>query len=159
LDVKEIKQIIDIMKRSGLTEFEIEEEGLKMRICRNANGNQPQPTMTAAPYPAPVQAYIPQPEAAPAPAPAAAAPAKEDADAIFIKSPMVGTFYRAPSPESPSFVKEGDRVNSESVVCILEAMKVMNEIHAEVSGVIQEILIENGESVEYGQPLFKLKKA
>jgi len=147
------------MKRSGLTEFEIEEEGLKLRISRDGNGNKAQPAMTAAPYPAPVPAYIPQPEAAPAPAAPAAKAAKEDADAIFVKSPMVGTFYRAPSPESPVFVKEGDKVTSESTVCIVEAMKVMNEIPAEVSGVIQEILVENGDSVEYGQPLFKLKKA
>jgi len=87
-----------------------------------------------------------------------AAPA-EEAGISVVKSPMVGTFYRAPSPESPVFTDVGKKVNAESIVCIIEAMKVMNEIHAEISGTITEVLVENGDSVEYGQPLFKVKTA
>lgn len=142
------------MKRASLTEFEIEEEGLKLRICRSdehkGNGAQIAPGYTAA-----IPAYAPA--AAPAPAPAEKSEVEEKG-IVIIKSPMVGTFYRAPSPESPVFVKEGDIVNSDSPVCIIEAMKVMNEIPAELSGEIKQILVENGDSVEYGQPLFKVKQ-
>lgn len=153
MDLKQIKQIIDIMKRSSLTEFEIEEEGLKLRICRSdEHKNAVAPA--APPYPANVPAYAPPP-----PASAPVEKAAEEEGVILIKSPMVGTFYKASSPESPPFVKVGDAVNSETTVCIIEAMKVMNEIPAEVSGVIKQLLVENGESVEYGQPLFKLKKS
>ncbi len=143
------------MKRASLTEFEIEEEGLKLRICRSdenkGNGAQIAPGYTAMP------AYAPAPAAVPAPAPAEK-PEEEEKGIVIIKSPMVGTFYRAPSPDSPAFVKEGDVVNNDSPVCIIEAMKVMNEIPAELSGEIKQILVENGDSVEYGQPLFKVKQ-
>lgn len=151
MDLKEIKQIVDLMKRSGLTEFSIEEKDLKLRLCRETEKS----FVTAAP--APVQV-------APAPAPAAAgasaaAPAEKKAAPAgpVIKSPMVGTFYRAPSPDSKSFVDVGSVVKADSPVCIIEAMKVMNEIQAEIAGTIAEILVENGEAVEYGQPLFRLK--
>ena len=139
------------MKRSSLTEFEIEEEGLKLRICRS-DENQSNGGHTAPPYPVPVPAYAPPPVAV---APAAA---EEEAGIVLIKSPMVGTFYLAASPDSPAFVKEGDTVNKDSTVCIIEAMKVMNEIPAELAGEIKQFLVENGESVEYGQPLFKVKQ-
>ncbi len=148
MDLKEIKQIVDLMKRSALTEFEIEEKDFKLRICRKNGDYQ----MVSAPAPAPV-AYSAEP--APA-APAAAAPAPVD-ESKLIKSPMVGTFYSSPNPDSPAFVKTGDNVDAESTVCIIEAMKVMNEIKAEVSGKIVEILVQNGESVEYGQPLFRIR--
>lgn len=152
MDLKEIKQIVDLMKRSGLTEFEIEEEGLKLRICRSNGETQniiASPTM--APFPmsqasAPTATPVAEPEAA-----KAVDPAK------LVKSPMVGTFYAAPSPDSPSFAKVGDTVTADTTVCIIEAMKVMNEIKAEVNGTIAEILVENGASVEYNQPLFRLK--
>jgi len=143
------------MKRSSLTEFEIEEEGLKLRICRSdENKGHGGPTVPHYPAPVPI-AYAPQPaeEAVPQ-APAA----EEEKGIVVIKSPMVGTFYLAPSPESPPFVKVGDTVNNDSPVCIIEAMKVMNEIPAELSGEIKQILLENGDSVEYGQPLFKVKQ-
>ncbi len=159
MDIKEIKQIVDIMKRSNLTEFEIEEKDLKLRICREG-GNTPQTVagVTAPPYPV-VTSPVP---VAPAPAAEAstAAPvpaqAKEE-EGDFIVSPMVGTFYQAPSPDSSPFVENGTKVTAESVVCIIEAMKVMNEIHAETSGTILEILVENGDPIEYGQKLFKVK--
>ena len=143
------------MKRSELSEFEFEEDGFKLRLSRQST--QPSaPIVQAVAQPAPVAA---------APAEAAAsnvAPAEgknEDPNVETIKSPMVGTFYQAPSPESPNFVEVGSKVNADSVVCIIEAMKVMNEIQAEIKGTITEILVENGEAIEYGQPLFKYKKA
>jgi acetyl-CoA carboxylase biotin carboxyl carrier protein len=162
LDLKQIKQIIDLMKRSELTEFAVEEEGFKLKICRGANG-MPVVTSNAGsttPYPA-------VPEAAAASAAAAAATLasssqnggeKEDSSITYIKAPMVGTFYRAPSPESPPFVEVNAKVSENSVVCIIEAMKIMNEIQAEVKGTVMEILVENGQPVEYGQRLFKIKQ-
>jgi acetyl-CoA carboxylase biotin carboxyl carrier protein len=150
LEFKQIKQIVDLMKRADLVEFELEEKDVKLRLCRS-NG-QPQ-VITAAPATA-------SPGTAPAPAAPAASerPVEEAVDeSKLIKSPMVGTFYAAPSPESPPFIRLSDSVGEDTVVCIVEAMKVMNEIKAEKKGVIAEILVENGDSVEYGQPLFRLK--
>ena len=140
------------MKKSSLTEFEIEEEGLKLRICRSDENKGNVPT-----YAAPVPAYTPPPAEAAAPAAPAAPAEAEEKGVQVIKSPMVGTFYQASSPESPAFVNVGDSVSKDTTVCIIEAMKVMNEIPAEISGTIKEILVENGEAVEYGQPLFKVK--
>ena len=143
------------MKRSDLTEFSVEEEQFKLQIKR-ATETQSQPQVIS--YSAPVPA-APQPAPA-APAPAAAAesnatPAADD-NATYITSPMVGTFYSAPSPESPVFAKVGDSVKDDTVVCIIEAMKIMNEIQAEANGKIAEILVENGQPVEFGQKLFRL---
>lgn len=144
------------MKKSSLTEFEIEEEGLKLRICRS-DENQGNGATAVPTFAAPVPAYSPPPAGAPAPAEAAAPAEAEEKGVSIITSPMVGTFYQASSPESPPFINVGDSVNKDTTVCIIEAMKVMNEIPAELSGVIKEILVENGEAVEYGQPLFKVK--
>ena len=143
------------MKRSSLTEFEIEEKGLKLRICRNPE-NGGTTSQTVHHYPPGIPVYGTHP-LEPGPASPPAEP-PEEKGIILIKSPMVGTFYRAPSPESPAFVNEGDTVNPDSPVCIIEAMKVMNEIPAELAGEIKQVLVENGESVEYGQPLFKVKQ-
>jgi acetyl-CoA carboxylase biotin carboxyl carrier protein len=165
LDLKQIKQIIDLMKRSELTEFAVEEEGFKLKIRRGANGlpvvstgrssNSPFPSDTNPPMPVPAAA----PAAAPA-APAAAAPAaaQDEVGVVYIKSPMVGTFYRAASPESKPFADAGAKVVENTVVCIIEAMKIMNEIQAEAKGTVLEVLVENGQPVEYGQRLFKLKQ-
>ncbi|MCW5548555.1 MAG: acetyl-CoA carboxylase biotin carboxyl carrier protein [Opitutaceae bacterium] len=148
------------MKRSELTEFAVEEEGFKLKIRRGANGL---PIVSSSrssnpPFPAASEASAPQPAAsAPAPAAAAAAP-KDEAGIVYVKSPMVGTFYRAPSPESKSFVEPDSKVTETSVVCIIEAMKIMNEIQAEVKGTVVEVLVENGQPVEYGQRLFKVKQ-
>ncbi|MEM8868593.1 MAG: acetyl-CoA carboxylase biotin carboxyl carrier protein, partial [Verrucomicrobiota bacterium] len=144
MDLKLIKQVVDLMKRSELSEFEFEEEGFKLRLSRK-NGDSPAQIIQAAP----VAAAAP---AASAAAATPAAPAAEEKGISVIKSPMVGTFYRSPNPESPAFTDVGKKVTADSVVCILEAMKVMNEIQAEISGTITEVLIENGEAVEYGQP-------
>ena len=158
MDLKQIKQIIDLMKRSELTEFAVEEEGFKLKICRGTNGV---PVVTSS------AGLTAAPEAAAASAAAAAATLassshnggeKEDSSIIYIKAPMVGTFYRAPSPESPPFVEVNAKVSENSVVCIIEAMKIMNEIQAEVKGTVVEILVENGQPVEYGQRMFKIKQ-
>ena len=151
LDLKLIKQVIDLMKRAELSEFELEEEGLRLRLSRKNNDGPPQIVQAAPP---------PHAGAAPAPGNGEAtdeSALEEETDVTHVKSPMVGTFYRSPSPESDPFVDVGSKVGEESVVCIIEAMKVMNEIQAEVSGTITEALVENGEAVEYGQPLFKVK--
>ena len=155
MDLKLIKQVIDLMKRSELSEFEFEEDGFKLRLSRGGNGGAPvvQAAPIAAPAPAPAAPAAPAGEA-----PAAAAPA-EEAGISIVKSPMVGTFYRSPSPESPAFADVGAKVTAETVVCIIEAMKVMNEIQSEIAGTITEVLVENGDAVEYGQPLFKVKTA
>jgi acetyl-CoA carboxylase biotin carboxyl carrier protein len=159
LDLKQIKQIIELMKRSELSEFAVEEEGFKLKIRRGGNGL---PVISAG------QGSIssfPVSEAAPAPQPApsssASAPvgqAKEEEGVIYVKSPMVGTFYRAASPESKPFAETGTKVTETSVVCIIEAMKIMNEIQAEIKGTVIEALVENGQPVEYGQRLFKVKQ-
>ena len=159
MDLKQIKQIIELMKRSELTEFAVEEEGFKLKIRRGANGLPLVSAARGSAHPFPV-ADAP---AAASPVPAAAVPAKstEDADEseTFIKSPMVGTFYRAASPESKPFADAGTKVVENTVVCIIEAMKIMNEIQAEAKGTVIEVLVENGQPVEYGQRLFKIKKA
>ena len=165
MDLKQIKQIIDLMTRSELTEFAVEEEGFKLKIRRGANGlpvvsssRGSDALVTQAVYSAPSPA--PAPAAAPAPAPAAApVAASDDASIVYIKSPMVGTFYRSGSPESKPYAENSTKVVENSVVCIIEAMKIMNEIQSEVKGVVVEVLVENGQPVEYGQKLFKVKNA
>ncbi len=153
MKIEEIKTIVKLMSENDLTEFKIEAEDMHLCIRR---GNQQaasvvtQTVMPAAPVQAAVQAPVQAPAAAPAPA------AKPDKNKI-IESPIVGTFYRSSAPGAEPFVKPGTKVEAESVVCIVEAMKVMNEIKAEKGGVIKEILIENGQPVEFGQPLFILE--
>lgn len=161
-DLKDVKQLVELMRRSDLTEFELEQEGVKVRIKRDATTGTVAPMMVTQP-PFPVHHA---PMMAPSPAPVALAPAAQatsaangtpEAGIAYVKSPMVGTFYRSPSPDSSAFVEVGATVKEESVVCIIEAMKVMNEIQAEVKGTIVEMLVENGASVEYGQPLYKVR--
>lgn len=160
MDIKEIKQIVELMKKSDLTEFEIQEEGLQLRICRNAeNAGTSAPVISTHQLP---HLTVGAPQVAPAqtgeaPAAQAAAPVADDPSIKLIKSPMVGTFYRAASPDNPPFAEKGARVSAEDTVCIIEAMKVMNEITADIAGTIVEVLVENGKGVEFGQPLFKVK--
>jgi acetyl-CoA carboxylase biotin carboxyl carrier protein len=161
LDLKQIKQIIDLMKRSELSEFAVEEEGFKLKIRRGMNGLPVVSSSHAAPTPAPAAERAATAPAAPAAgSPPAAKPAagEEESGVTFIKSPMVGTFYRAASPESKPFIEVGGSVSETTVVCIIEAMKIMNEIQAETKGAVVEILVESGQPVEYGQRLFKLKQ-
>jgi acetyl-CoA carboxylase biotin carboxyl carrier protein len=151
LELKEIKAIIDLMKKNDLAVFKLEKAGFKLEL----EAQRPvAPIVTATPStPATV---APAPVAAPAPGPVpapATAPRREWKEIV---SPMVGTFYRAPSPESAPYVQVGQDVDEETVVCIIEAMKVMNEIKAEMRGVIAEVLVENGTPVQFGQPLFRV---
>jgi acetyl-CoA carboxylase biotin carboxyl carrier protein len=147
VDIKEIKALIDLMKKNGLTAFEMEKDGFRIALAKES-GFQPA-VAYAAPAPIPV---APTATAATTAAPAPAASTGKE-----IPSPMVGTFYTSPSPESPAFVTVGQEVTPDTVVCIIEAMKVMNEIKAEVAGTIAEIAAENGQPVQFGQSLFRLK--
>jgi acetyl-CoA carboxylase biotin carboxyl carrier protein len=147
LDLKEIKLLIDMMRKNDLSVFKMENEGFKITLKKNT-GFQPVVTQTAPA--APVVAQAPA-------ATALAAPVAESSPGREIVSPMVGTFYSAASPESAPFVTVGQEVTEDTVVCIIEAMKVMNEIKSEVRGTITEIIAENGKPVQFGQALFKVK--
>jgi acetyl-CoA carboxylase biotin carboxyl carrier protein len=153
VDLKDIKAIIDLMKKNSITEFELERQDSKIRLKRGLNGGAPavQYDESAVASPVPV---LPAVGFAPVPAVALSPAATGEID---IKSPMIGTFYRAPSPEAGNYVDIGTEVSAETVVCIIEAMKVMNEIKSEVKGVVTQILVENGKPVEFGQPLFKVR--
>lgn len=145
MDLRKLKKLIDLVEESGISELELTEGEEKVRISRHLPNNQA-PIQFAQPY-----------LAAPAAAPVAAAAAEPVAPVIeghVVKSPMVGTFYRAPSPDAKSFVDIGSTVSAGDTVCIIEAMKLLNEIEADKSGVIKAILVENGQPVEYGEPLF-----
>ncbi len=151
MELKDIKELIALFRKNDLSEFSLEEEGFKISLKR---GSDALPVFTQhALAMAPQQAVLPAPAAPtlPASAPAIQEPSHE------IHSPMVGTFYSAPSPDSPAFVSVGQQVTPDTVICIIEAMKVMNEIKAETSGVIVEMLAENGKPVQYGQPLYRLR--
>jgi len=150
MDLRKLKTLIDLVAESGIAELEITEGEGKVRIVKFSQTIQPQAYV--APVAAPVAA-TPAPAASPVAAAAApAAPAA--ASGHVVKSPMVGTFYRAPNPGAAPFVEVGQSVKEGQPLCIIEAMKLLNEIEADKSGVIKEILVENGEPVEYGQPLF-----
>lgn len=150
MDIKQIQELIKFVSRSGVNEVSLEQENFKITIKTNQN---PVYVNAAVPVAAPVAVA---PVAAPAPAaPSAATAATEDTSKyITIKSPMIGTFYRSASPEKPSFVNVGDEIGTGKVVCIIEAMKLFNEIESEVSGRIVKILVDNASPVEYDQPLF-----
>ena len=153
MDLKDIKAIIDLMKKNSITEFELERQDSKIKLKRGLNGGsggaQPED------YNPPTYASLPPAGTSAGHQPQSAPPVATGE--IDVKSPMIGTFYRAPSPEATNYIEVGSTVNAESVVCIIEAMKVMNEIKSEVSGVITQVLVENGKPVEFGQPLFKVR--
>jgi acetyl-CoA carboxylase biotin carboxyl carrier protein len=153
VDLKDIKAIIDLMKKNSITEFELERQDSKIRLKRGLNGGQSAPSDDTTALISNSLAQQQAPPLSPTQVPAAPVATGE----IEIKSPMIGTFYRAPSPEAGSYVEVGSDVNADTVVCIIEAMKVMNEIKAEVKGVITQILVENAKPVEFGQPLFKVR--
>ncbi len=151
MEIKDIKRIVDIMKNNDLTTFAMKDEGFELKMKR---GSDQQVIVATAPAPAitaPVAAAAP---AAAAPAAAAPVPADEDDGMIEIPSPIVGTFYRRPSPDADDFARVGMEVTEDTVVCIIEAMKVMNEIKAEVRGTIKKMLIDDASPVQYGQSLF-----
>jgi acetyl-CoA carboxylase biotin carboxyl carrier protein len=150
-DIKEIKAVIDLMKKHDLSVFEIEKEGFRLKLQRGASA--PQATIVA-----PVVTGAPAKAGdAGAELPAPAAKAVQNVPTKEIVSPMVGTFYRATSPDAPPFVEVGKSVTEDTVVCIIEAMKVMNEIKAETSGIIAEVLADNGKPVQFGQALFRVR--
>jgi len=165
MDLSEISKLVRLMIRAELTELEIDDTNKGWRVHLKRGQEPPggerlvQPVVQVVPGGAPAAHAVALGADAP---PAARGPAAEpasDAGLIVFKSPMVGTFYRASSPDAEPFVEVGSKVNEDSVLCIVEAMKVMNEIKAETRGEIVEVLVENGEPVEFGQPLFHLKKA
>lgn len=155
---KKVKELVELMQEADIDEIEIKDGLREVRLTKNLPGIQggalpviSQPMSAGFGAPSPISG-----SAAHAGGEEAAAPAL-DKDVVEFKSPMVGTFYRAPSPESPPYVAEGEKVNKESILCIIEAMKVMNEIKSETSGEVIDVLVENGEAVEFGQPLFLIK--
>lgn len=160
MNPKEIKNMIDFIAKSGLAEVNIETEEFKIKVKRDIEGK-----VYANPSVNPAQVPVASPApSAPAPvaeAPKAATPAKADDSSKYvqIKSPMIGTFYRSPKPEDPSFVNVGDKISAGDKVCIVEAMKLFNEIESEISGTIVKVLVENASPVEYDQPLFLVDPA
>ncbi len=161
MDIKEIKAIVDLMKKNSMTEFEMEKGDFKIRLQRDAHAGKrspaPEPVIVQAPAvtqtaPAPVPET---PATVPAAAETGSAPATTGGTEV--KSPMIGTFYRSPSPDADPYAEIGTQVEPDTVVCIIEAMKVMNEIKAEARGVITELLIEDAKPVEYGQVLFRIE--
>jgi len=159
VELKDIKAIIDLMKKNSISEFELERQDYKIKLKRGAFGQAAEEL--------PAQVYLQPAAALPSLGGIGAAStgssvgtsvqAIAPSNEIEIKSPMIGTFYRSPSPEAGSYVEIGTEVNADTVVCIIEAMKVMNEIKAEVKGVITQILVENAKPVEFGQPMFKVR--
>jgi acetyl-CoA carboxylase biotin carboxyl carrier protein len=154
MELDQIKAIIEMMKENDLSEFSMEQDGLKIRIRRGTEGVQSSVAVASPIIPAPIAAA---PGSATAGAEAAPAPPAPPEAISHISSPMVGTCYRAPSADSPPYVEVGQAVDEETVVCIIEAMKVMNEIKAEIKGIITEVLVENAKPVEFGQKLFAVK--
>jgi acetyl-CoA carboxylase biotin carboxyl carrier protein len=152
MNIEEIKTIVELMSDHDLTEFKIDSENTNLCIKRGCGHSAPVVVQQAHIPQQILAAAVQQQAEAAAPPPSVPAPPR-----VTIDAPIVGTFYRSPSPEAPVYVKHGDKVNPDTLVCMIEAMKVMNEIKAEKSGVIKEILVENAKPVEYGQPLFVIE--
>jgi acetyl-CoA carboxylase biotin carboxyl carrier protein len=151
MDIRKIKKLIELIEDSDIAEIEIHEGEESVRLSR---------TSSSAPLYAAPQPVAPQVMAAPAPAPVTGGPAVQEAEEItghVVKSPMVGTFYRASSPGAKAFVETGQKVNSGETLCIIEAMKILNQIESDASGTVTKILVENGQPVEYNQPLFVIE--
>ena len=148
MNIKEMKEMIQLMNENNLTEIELEKDGLKVRLKKGSSGIEHTVIQEVRPAAAPRSGEA----AAPKEAPNAAAVARST-----IKSPMVGTFYSSPAPDAPPFLQPGSQVEIGQVICIIEAMKLMNEIKAEVKGRVAEVLVNNGDPVEFGQPLFRVE--
>ena len=158
MNLKDIKGIVDLMKKNAVSEFEMEEGGFKIKLKRDSG----KPSASAAGPPVEQISVVSPPAPTPVaqvqvPAAAPQAPSQSAEEGVEIKSPMIGTFYRKPSPDADTYVEVGAAVEPDTVVCIVEAMKVMNEIKAEVKGTIAEALVEDGKPVEYGQALFRIE--
>jgi acetyl-CoA carboxylase biotin carboxyl carrier protein len=167
--LKELKELVEFLKANDIAQFEMEQDDVKIALSFASAIVHPAPAAGGGIDAATLAALMSRGggsapavaapvAAAPAAAPVAAAPVDELAGAHIVKSPIVGTFYAAPSPDAPTFVKVGDQVTTGKVLCIVEAMKLMNEIEADASGEIVKVLVETGQPVEYGQPLFAIKK-
>jgi acetyl-CoA carboxylase biotin carboxyl carrier protein len=159
MDFDEIKQILDMVREHELTEFELERDNFKLRVRKNASGQwtatmPPVSHVNYAPMMAPAAPMAPP---APAAAPPVLTPAEEEVDLAVLKSPIVGTFYRASEPGAKSFAEVGDMVRKGQVLCIIEAMKLMNEINSDVDGELVKVYVENGQPVQYGERLFAIK--
>ena len=151
LDLNDLRRLLRILEKRNVSEFELEDDKMRLRLVRGGV------VVTSAPAHFAVAAAAAP--AAPVAASSTAAPVVDDASTVYVTSPFVGTFYRSPSPDAPSFVEPGSTVREGQALCIVEAMKLMNEIEADCAGTIIEILAENGKSVEFGQKLFKVRKA
>ena len=156
MNLDEIKQILEMMREHELAEFELERDDFKLRLRKNAAGQWTPPMPQVNYMPAPVPAPTAVPGAAPA-ADAVLTAADEDIDLTIVKSPIVGTFYRAPEPGAKNFVDPGQPVRKGQVLCIIEAMKLMNEITAETDGEVVKVYVENGQAVQYGERLFAIR--
>lgn len=156
VDLAEVKRLLAFMQENGLEEFEYERGGVHIRLRKASAASGAPPVAVAAPVAAPALP-VPVPAAAPVPAQDPGRPAAASADVHLIKSPIVGTYYSAPSPEAEPFVTVGSRVEAGQALCIIEAMKLMNEIESDVAGEVVQILVENGNPVEYGEALFGIR--
>jgi len=153
MNIKEIKELLELMAEHNVSEIEIEKDNTKIKLRKLPNGKF---MMDHAPAMAPLQMMMPPATASATPA--APAPAAVEEGVTIVRSPMVGTFYAAPAPDQPPYVSVGQVVKEGDVLCIIEAMKLMNEIKAEMGGTIAEVLVQNGQTVEYDQPIVKIKK-
>ena len=158
MDLRKLKKLIDLVEESGIAELEITEGEEKVRIAKVAPNSQTILASSPMAYHYPVQGGGAAPAQPTAPAAAAVAATPED-EGHVVKSPMVGTFYRSPSPGAPAFVEIGQSISEGQTLCIIEAMKLLNEIESDVSGTVKRILVENGQPIEYGQPLFVIATA
>jgi len=157
MDFDEIKQILEMMREHDIAEFELERDNVKLRLRKNASGHwSPAPAAPHGQYVPQVPAAPPYPGAAADPSPVLA-PTDEALDLAVVKSPIVGTFYRAPEPGAKAFAEVGDTVRKGQVLCIIEAMKLMNEINAECDGEVVKCYVDNGQAVQYGERLFAIK--
>jgi acetyl-CoA carboxylase biotin carboxyl carrier protein len=155
MEFEDIERILELVRLHDLAEFEVERDGLKLRVRKASAAFAMPPTM---PHPAAAVAHVPvQPPASAAPASAPAPPEDESVELAVVKSPIVGTFYRSPEPGAPAFVEIGQRVEKDQVLCIIEAMKLMNEITSEYEGEIVSAYVENGKPVQYGERLFAIR--
>ena len=161
MDLNQIKQILDLVREHELSEFEIEHEGLRLKIRKDLNGSHvvtlPAPVMPAGAAPTPSASPVAAPALTGASAPAAVDGAAEEIELAVVKSPIVGTFYRSSEPGAGSFVEIGATVKKGDVLCIIEAMKLMNEIDSEYDGEVMNIYVENGQPVQYGERLFAIR--
>jgi acetyl-CoA carboxylase biotin carboxyl carrier protein len=148
MDIRKVKKLIELLEESGITEIEIHEGEESVRVSRAAAAPAQGMTYVAAPVP----------HVAPAPAPGGETPAADEPDGHMVRAPMVGLFYESPGPGKPAFVALGQTVRKGDVLCIIEAMKIMNQIEADEGGVVARIMVENGDPVEYGQPLFLIRE-